>query len=57
MASFLLSAETVHVAHIVPFGNFQRIGGAPPETFLNVKYDASEEMGGDRKCFDIPIRK
>ena len=28
-----------------------------PETFLYVKYDAPEEVGGDRKCFDSPIRK
>ena len=49
--------------HIVQFGKFHRIGGAPPaggappETFPNVKYDAPEEVGGDRKCFDSPIRK
>ena len=43
--------------HIVPNGNFHRIGGAPHETFPKVKYDAHEEMGGDRKCFDSPIRK
>ena len=43
--------------HIVPCGKFQRIGGAPPETFPNVKYDAPEEVGGDRKCFDSPIKK
>ena len=43
--------------HIVPFGKFHRIGGAPHETFPNVKYDAPEEVGGDRKCFDSPIRK
>ena len=43
--------------HIVPFGKFHRIGGAPPKTFPNAKYDAPEEMGGDRKCFDSPIRK
>ena len=42
--------------HIVQCGKFHRIGGAPPETFPNVKYDAPEEMGGDRKCFDSPIR-
>ena len=30
---------------------------APPETFPNVKYDVPEEVGGDRKCFDCPIRK
>ena len=27
-------------AHIVPCENFHRTGGAPPETFPNVKYDA-----------------
>ena len=43
--------------HIVPFGKFHKIGGAPPETFPNVKYDAPEEEGGDKKCFDSPIRK
>ena len=43
--------------HIVPFGKFYRIGGAPPETFPNIKYDAPEEVGGNRKCFDSPIRK
>ena len=47
----------VSLCHIVPFGKFHRIGGAPPETFPNVKYDAPEEMGGDRKCFDSPIGK
>ena len=45
------------VVYIVPLGKFHRIGGAPPKTFPNVKYDAPEEMGGDRKCFDSPIRK
>ena len=44
-------------AHIVSFWKFYRIGGAPPETFPNVKYDAPQEMGGDRKCFDSPIMK
>ena len=42
--------------HIVPFGKFHRIGGAP-ETFPNVKYDAPEEVGDDRICFNSPIRK
>ena len=45
------------VTHIVPFGKFHKIGGAPSETFPYVKYDASEEVGGDRKCFDSPIWK
>ena len=35
--------------HIVPCGKFHRIGGAPPETFSSEKYDAPEEVGGDRK--------
>ena len=43
--------------HIVPYGKFHRIGGAPPETFPNDKYDTPEEVGGNRKCFDSPIRK
>ena len=43
--------------HIVPFGKFHRIGGATPETFPNVKYDAPQEVGGDSKCFYSPIRK
>ena len=43
--------------HIVPFGKFHRIEGALPETSPNVKYDAPEEVGGDRKSFDSPIRK
>ena len=47
----------MYPAHIVPCGKLHRIGGAPPETFPNVKYDAPEELGGDRKCFDSLIRK
>ena len=43
--------------HIVPLGKFHRIGGAPPETIPSVMYDAPEEVGGKRKCFDSPIRK
>ena len=42
--------------HIVPFGKFHIIGGASPETFPNVQYDAPEEVCGDRKCFDSPIK-
>ena len=45
------------IRHIVPCGKFHRIGGAPPETFPSENYDAPEEVGGDRKCFDSPIRK
>ena len=55
-AHVILISEPYHI-HLVPFGKFHRNGGAPPETFPNVKYDAPEEMGGDRKCFDSPIRK
>ena len=43
--------------HIVPCGKFHRIGGAPLETFSCEKYDAPEEVGGNRKSFDSPIRK
>ena len=43
--------------NIVPFGKFYRIGGAPPKTFPNVKYDAPEEVGGNIKCFDSLISK
>ena len=38
-------------SHIVPCEKFHRIGGAPPETFPNVKFDAPEEVVGDRKCY------
>ena len=34
--------------HIVPCEKFHRIRGAPPETFSSEKYDAPEEVGGDR---------
>ena len=33
------------------------MGGALPKTLPNVMYDAPEELDGDRKCFDSPIRK
>ena len=36
--------------------SFYRIGDAPPETFPNVKYDAPEEGGCNRKGFDSPFR-
>ena len=43
--------------HIVTFRKFHRIGGALYETFSIVRYDAPEELRGDRKRFDSPIRK
>ena len=52
-----MSTAVCPPAHIVPCGKFHRIGGAPPETFPSENYDAPEEVGGDRKCFDSPIRK
>ena len=51
------NTDTTVVNHIVPVGKFHRIGDAPSETFPNVKYDAPDEVGGDRKCFDIPNSK
>ena len=54
---FCLSLIEYGCIHIVPFGKFNRIGGAPPETFHNVNYDAREEVGGDRKWFDSPTWK
>ena len=53
----MYSVYRVQGTHIVSFGKFHKIGGAPPETFPNVKYYAPEEVGGDRKCFDSPINK
>ena len=47
----ILVPVTFWTIHIVPFQKFHRIGGAPPETFHNVKYDAPEEVGGERKCY------
>ena len=54
-----MTCNTCKAIHyqIVPLGKFHRIRGAPPETFPNVKYDAPEEVCGDRKCFDSHIRK
>ena len=54
---FLQSKDVSKAFHIVPFGKFHRIGGAPPEAFPNVEYEAPEEMRGNRKCFESPIRK
>ena len=47
----------ISTTHIVPLRKFHGFVGAPPKTFPNVKYDAPEEVGGNRKCFDSPIRK
>ena len=52
-----IEGKVWRIYHIVSCGKFHRIGGAPLETFPNVKYDAPEEVGGDRKCLDSPIRK
>ena len=49
--------QEVATVHIVPFAKFHRIGGGPPKTFSNVKYDAPEEVGGEAKCIDSPIWK
>ena len=54
---FWLERAEMCLPHIVPCGKFHRIGGAPPETLPSEKYDAPEEVGGDRKSFDSPIRK
>ena len=56
---FILLQTRMYGLHacVVPIEKFHRIGGASPETFPNVKYDAPEEVGGDRECFDSPIRK
>ena len=48
--------ESAH-CHIVPFRWFHRISGAPTETLPNFKYDAPEEVCGDRNLFDIPLKK
>ena len=34
---------------LIKHRKFHRLGGAPPETFPSEKYDAPEEVGGDRK--------
>ena len=47
---------TKRLAHS-PIGKFHRTEGAPPETCPNVKYDAPEEVAGDTKGSDSPIRK
>ena len=57
LASLTKGLSPTPIPHIVPCGKFHRIGGAPPETFPSEKYDAPEEVGGDKKSFDSPIRK
>ena len=37
--------------HIAPFRKFHRIGGSPPKTSPNVKYDAPAEVGGNRNVW------
>ena len=49
--------DSFFMSHIVPCGKFQRMRGAPPETFPSEMYDAPKEVGGDRKSFDSPIMK
>ena len=56
-SNVFIQQEKKLYGHIVPFRKFHRIRVAPPETFPNVKYDAPEEVSGDRKCFDSHIRK
>ena len=51
------SQEVDQEFHMVPFGKFHGIGGAPHETYPNIKYDAPEEVGDYKKCFDSHIRK
>ena len=55
--NILLEIEWSLLGHIVSFEKFHKIGGAPPETFPNVKYDAPEEVSGNRKGFNSFIRK
>ena len=56
-SAFIFDIFCEPTRHIVPCGKFHRIGGAPPETCPSENYDGPEEVGGDRKCFDSPIRK
>ena len=57
LTSHCIFLKVIFRGHIAPFGKFHRIRGAPPEAFPNVKYDAPEEVGGNRIGFDSPIRK
>ena len=57
LSYFSVEAICLYAKHIVPCGKFHIIGGAPPETFPSENYDAPEEVGGERKCFDSPIRR
>ena len=47
----------VQPRHIVSSKKFLRISSSPHQTLPNDNYDAPEEVGGDRKYFDSPIRK
>ena len=50
-----MKMNSPRIAYIVPFGKFHRFGGAPSETFPSIKYDAPEEVGGNRIFFYSPI--
>ena len=39
--------------HIVPFGKFDGIGGAPHDTFPNLRYDTPEQMSGDKNVLTV----
>ena len=41
---------------MVLFRWFHRIDGAPPDTLPSFDYEAPEEVCGDRKRFDSPIK-
>ena len=43
--------------HIVSSKAFQRISSSPHLTLPNVNYDAPEEVCGERKLFDRPLKK
>ena len=43
--------------HIVTSRKFLRISSSPHQTLPNVKFDATEEVGGGRKLFHSPLKK
>ena len=51
--------QHTHMAHPAPSAIqiVSRIGGAPSENIPNFKYDAPEEVCGDRKLLDSPLQK